>query len=521
MKNTKLFAFLMVLLMVVPMILTACGGGGGTTTSETPGIQAPTQEQGDPADRYDIDVKDLGGHEFMFLVYDDPAHKHLDCHEVYAAELTGDKINDAVYSRNAQLAQTYNCTVSEERCTKSELIASVKEPLIAGEYVYDFIYTSLISLKSLASSGLLVDFYSLDNIHLEKNWWDHNLAKGITVAGKLFYVNGDAGTLDDRDAQVMFFNRDLIEKNYLEDPFQLAKNGEWTIDKLFELSEACWEDLDGDGVFVVGKDVAAYMCPGQANWTHVVACGGLTLSDVDEKGNIYLPGGIKKEILDVWGELRPLLTSPHRDVSDSGSRFRNGRAAFYIMNLGSILNYGDSAFNFGVLPLPKRNAEQDKYYTTMEGGWLGVYSIPTTVDNMDEGDYKKAGFESGKEFCAYFLNAFGYYSRDTLTPAFYEDVVKRQMIRDETSLEMLELAVENKVYDPVALYSFGNIAFSMFRSVGCLHWSGTNSDYVGAVGDGTNYDTLTSKYAERLEAARKALNNYIKNTTADDTTENA
>ena len=492
-------SLILCLFLLLSVVFTACGGGA-TETAEGPGVIERTTEEADPNDVYDIEVKDLKGHEFLFITQETPT-AHLRANEIASEGLNGDKVNDAVFKRNAAIQKDYNCVFSEERA--SDVLNTVREPLIAGEYVYDVIYGRTPHLRTLSASGLLVDYTTLENIRLEKNWWDHNLHEGLAISGHLFYVNGDLSTVDDRSSIVMFFNRDMIQKNDLEDPFDLVKSGNWTVQKLYELSEACIEDTDGDGVWVPGKDVFAYLSPDFDNYT-LIAAAHLYLGDLQSDGTFSLPATVRKDILAAWTELRPLLTSPHRDVSDSGSRFRSGKAAFYSMNLGSLLNYTDTTIVFGVLPMPKLNAEQAEHWTTCSGAINYCFGIPITVDNMAD----TAGFESGREMVAYFLNALCYRSRDTITPAFFDQVLKHQMIRDEVSVEMLDLALKNKLYDPIVFFNFGSIG-NIFRDAGS-NGSGGSRGTAGAVGTDVNYDTLVSLYEARLAAARKALNNYLK-----------
>ncbi len=488
-------ALALCLLLLTSLVFTACGNG------EKPAVTAVatadvTEDQTDPNDVYDVEIRDLRGHDFAFLTQESD-YDHLRANEIYSEGLNGDKVNDAVFARNAAFEKDYNCTISESRT--SSVLNTAREPLIAGEYVYDVLYGRTTHLRTLSASGVMVDFTTLKNIQLEKNWWDHNLHEGLGIAGHLFYVTGEISTVDDRSANVLYYNQDLIEKNRLQDPTELALAGTWTVERLYEMSEACIADLDGDGVWTPGQDIFAWQGPDGCN-TCMIAAAHLYLGNRNNDGTFSLPATVRDDILDAWAKLKPLLTTPHRDVSDHGAYFRTGKAGFYAMNFASIAYYSTYDLNFGVLPLPKLNEEQEEYWTNVSNVTNFTFGIPVTVDLMQ--DAAAAGFESGREMVAYFLNALCYRSRDTVTPAFFDQVVKHQLVRDEKTVIMLDLALKNKLYDPIIFFNFGSIG-DIFKK------AGSNGSGKGFVGSGVNYDTLVSLYESRLAAARKALKNYL------------
>ncbi len=500
----KIASLALILFLLSGIVLTACGGGGGEATKTQGGPAVPTEEPVDPAGVWDKEIKNLQGHEFVFLVRDS-THWQLATMEVYAEELNGDKVNDAVYKRNALLAEKYNCTVSEQRSETP--LTTCREPLMAGEYVWDVLYTSMQQIRSLSASNLMVDLNTLHELDLTKNWWDHNLINGMSLHDHIFYATGDGDNVDDRCSWVIYVNLDILEKNRQDNPYQLVYDGKWTINKMYEMGEACWADLNGDGVFEAdgnGVDVAAYIGEKGNNLFHILACGE-RLSQRTDDGEFKLPATLTDNVLAIWAELKPLLTSPHRDVSDSGQRFRSEHAAFYGCNLGIILKWGNAELNFGILPFPKRNEEQKDYYSVFSHSWYAAYGIPVTVANIEE--YKAAGFESGAEMVGYFLDAYTYESTATVKVAFYDEVLRKQAVRDAESQDMLEFALVNKNYDPVAIYNFGSIA-SVFADAGCPNGSAAGTARA-PVGTDEKYDTVTSLYESRLKAARKALQNYL------------
>ena len=510
MKKVKVLALLLAVLMLLPLAFAGCGKDEGGKKGG-PSVVEETKEAEDTSKQYDAKIHDLHGHQFWFIVRELGQYQHLTVNEIYAEELNGDKVNDAVFKRNSTLQEKYNCEIHEDRVENPS--SAVKEQLLAGEYQYDYIYDGISRLRPLSASNLLADFKELEEVNLEKAWWDQNAIEGFGIAGKAFYVTGDAGTLDERSAWVMYFNKDILEKAHFETPYKLAREGKWTIDKMYEMMEATKEDSDGNGIWEIGKDRFSYIGEPFNNWIHVAACG-LHLSRISSAGEIEIPATISEDVLNAWAALKPLLTSPYRDVSDSGSRFRAGLGTFYSCLSGSILNMGKvDTLNFGVLPMPKLNEEQEEYWTSINSSWCYGFAIPVTTDNAP--DYEENGFESGREQAGYFLEAFSYYSMGTLSVAYYEQVVKHQVIKDEESVEMMDLALKNKLYDPVVIFNFGKIGNSVFQEAGS-NGGKAGSTGTAVPGSDVNYDTLVSLYESRVNAARKALKNYINYVTAED-----
>lgn len=494
MKKARILSLILAIVMLCSAFLVSCGGNDDDDQGGGGGNLIVENETEDTSKKYDAEIKNLNGHEFRFTVRDVPTHIGLDTHEVYAEATNGDKINDAVYARNSQLEEKYNCSIKEDRYAKPQ--STLKDPLTAGEYITDYIFSDVDRLRTLAQSNLLADLTNVKSIDFTKAWWDSAGLNGMNIAGKTFFVNGDGCTLDDRGSWIMYFNKAVVAEYTNKNLYDEVDAGRWTIDLMYDIMEHTAEDVNGDGQMTIGTDRFGYIGEQGNNRLHVQACG-VTLASVDENGNWSLPDTPPEEVLNVWAALRPLLTSSNREVSSKMSDFSSGLGTFYCCNLGGLLNAGTIPFEYGLLPMPKLNEQQDKYYTAP--GWmqLGAYCIPTTVDNAP--DWATNGFDSGVEQAAYFLEAFSYYSMQILTPAFIDQVVMKQAVRDENSPRMLEIALANKIYDPILGFDFGSI--NVFREAGS---TGANT-----VGSDANYDTLVSLYSSRVTAARTALEKYV------------
>ncbi len=501
--GNRIGALLLALLMLSSLLLVACQGDSASTQTATGEQNESKQEEQstteDLSSQYTAEKKDLKGHEFVFYTKQRSA-AHLNHVEVYAAAQNGEKVNDAVFKRNAQLQTDYNCKISEIR--EASITTVLREPLMTGEYICDFIFASAKDMRNLAKNSLMVDMTQLENIDLTKTWIDQEAIEGLNMLGKVFFVTGDACTVDDRWVNALFFNTEFV-KGWDENAnlYQDVRDGKWTLERMQQVMVGTAADVDGDGqVATYNKDRFGYTCGYSADIYHPLGCG-VTVSTYSSAGEIVIPATPSRELLDAWEACRTVLTSPVRmncEGLSGGNVFRSGLATFYSCNIGSLLNWGDVQYQLGILPYPKMNAEQEKYYAPISFD-LGGYGIPVTVDNDPAKDYEKAGFASGREMCAYFLEAFSYYSVDTLTPAFFEQVLGKQIVMDTDSIEMLEIALSNRVYDPVIGYNFGGMEY-IFRGVGSID---------GQPGTDVNYSKINSEYLSRVTKAREAVQDYL------------
>ncbi|MBP5289764.1 MAG: hypothetical protein J6Z79_07850, partial [Clostridia bacterium] len=343
MKSTKILALLLAVLMLLATALAGCSKDDGK--SNKPGADVIEETEVDQSGVYDAKIHDLHGHEFYFLARS-TTHQHLQVNEIYAEEQTGDKINDAVFKRNSQLEEKYNCKIIQDM--NDDPATAVREQLLAGEYQYDFLYTRTSDLRRLSASNLLVDFKQLDNVDLSKAWWDQNAIEGLGIAGKAYYVMGSAGTMDERASWAIYFNKDYVDQAGLDSPYGLVKEGKWTIDKMVEYMNATAQDTNGDGVMEIGVDRFGYVGEPLNNWMHVAACN-CRLSNISSSGDIELPGTVNKDVLAAWAALKPLLTSDLRNVTDNGG-FSNGKCTFYGCLSGVIFNISKKEVNWGILP---------------------------------------------------------------------------------------------------------------------------------------------------------------------------
>ncbi|MDQ6420009.1 extracellular solute-binding protein [Paenibacillus sp. LHD-117] len=123
---------------------------------------------------------------------------------------------------------------------------------LAGEPFADIVVMELFwAFPTLVNKGFLqpIDEY-LDMNDPKYNDW---MKKGGSFGGKQYgFYDGSPSPYG------FFYNKTLVEKFGLEDPYELQQKGEWTWDKMREFAKAATKDTDGDGKTDVYGIAGAY-----------------------------------------------------------------------------------------------------------------------------------------------------------------------------------------------------------------------------------------------------------------------
>ncbi|MBE6658876.1 MAG: hypothetical protein E7604_10615 [Ruminococcaceae bacterium] len=265
-------------------------------------------------------------------------------------------------------------------------------------------------------------------------------------------MNGDVNLLDNDCTYLMFFNKKLISDFDLEEPYQLVRDGKWTLDVFSEMCQNISADINGDGI-MDENDRWGYVTTDKGPNTFFYG-SDLKFVYFDENNVPVLQPDMEK-ITSVLDKVVGILGRTHR-VSFIPSHhtightmFMEDRSLFY----GEVLSYvgglREMESEFGILPIPKYDEAQSAYYTYCESN-----SSTATILNVET-----------QETAALILEAMAIQSYITVTPAYYDVAIQRKYSRDEDSIEMLDIALENRVYDMARVYSAEFGIHEIFQSL--------------------------------------------------------
>ena len=133
------------------------------------------------------------------------------------------------------------------------------------------------------------------------------------------------------------------------------------------------------------------------------------------------------------------------------SYFGDNKIAFYSHNIYDALELRDMEAEFGMLPLPKLNEEQEEYYSISNRYFSSYALIP-----LASPDPQIAGT---------LLNALSYYGNKLLREAVYDRSFRSlKLLRDEDSVQMFELIIDTQIQDMGLFYT--STAYSTVSGIG-------------------------------------------------------
>lgn len=368
-------------------------------------------------------------------------------------------INEAVKARNDKIEEDYGLKI--EVISAKYPSEDVKVLIQGGVCDYDIVVDSVDRMVTSVTDNL---YCSIDEyLDLDNAWWDKASINSLTLSDKHYFVAGDALITDDESIYLTLFNKDMYNNNSalketFGDIYQLVNDGKFTYDAFLQMCKiASHTDENGQWGFdaTYGNLSHAYGA------TIMVNGAGVALAEKIDDGTVQLNPGTEKALA-VFDQVYAIMsdktiTQRAELIIGKGSNpstygfseleemFKNGRGLFYNTTSSSISNlkYSTEAldFQFGVLPIPKYDEAQDKYYCSVNRYQSSVIGIPSTnTENI--------------EATAFLLEALGYYS-EGVTEAYYETTLKLQAIEDNEDAEMLDLIYSNRFYDIGAIYPWG------------------------------------------------------------------
>ncbi len=415
---------------------------GVSAANPTETTEADTEEETEEKLSLGLEPQKFDGYKFHIFTHSSIVN------DFEAEEFIGEPINDAMYQRVMTVQDNYDCEIenivitADNRQGHTALGISVQ----AGTNDYDLACLSAYSSCDAMIAGYLLDIYKVPNLDLSQPWWDQYAVDDFTFKGACYMATGDISIGDNKSTFCIYYNKRMADEYNLPNVYEMVDKKTWTIDGFRTLAETVDSNLDydNDGSHVNDVDDIYGIYIWDDIMMGIVNASGIKCCSVDENGDIQLTLYSEK-FVDAFNKFTAYAYN--KDVTCAYQRngydqdygtiaFREGRALFFMDYLFNATDFREMEDDFGILPLPLFDENQDRYYNSAASWMLSLYSIPK--NSFSEEELARTGF---------ITQALAYESLYTLTPAYYSQTLQSKVSRDEDSARMLDLIFSTRTYD--------------------------------------------------------------------------
>ena len=398
---------------------------------------------------------DYGGYDFRILNIDQDSMWWAITYIDVEAENTAEVVNDAIYRRNRNIEEKYNFNINEINMSRSALSSAVKKSVGAGTDDYDVAIPYTQDIPGIVQNNLLVDLHKVNNLDFSKPWWTNDVSHYFSIDNKILFAMSDFILTDNDDVVITMYNKKLAETlgiDGAETLYQLVDEGKWTLDKFTELTKAAAFDTNGNGKVDPQEDRFGLVC---VSWLYAAMLGGFNEFIVSKDSDDLPYLSCKSErFLTCYQAMAEYMSNREWVVREGDDNigtgeagrtetvFVNDRALMCVQVLSCCRLYKDMGSDFGILPMPKLDENQEKYCSYMCGSTC--ITIPKTNTNLD-----RTGL---------ILEALSAESRRLVIPAYYEVALGAKYLRDEGSFKMLDIILDNRVYELCDIYAWGGLS---------------------------------------------------------------
>jgi len=413
------------LLLAMLLTLASCGGEAGEDAI-TDMISDDTTEILPTGPQLNIGSETYDGQKFTILTTLHNEWEHV------VEEATGEIVNDAIYNRNMNVESLLNIDIeyivsAGNWGDRNAYCALIRSDVMSDSKAYDLITGVTVCVMPLTLERMFLHADELEYVNIENPWWVSGMMEDIALDGKLYGLLGDACVNLYTDLAVFYFNKTLLDEYQLENPYDLVRSGSWTIDKLSEMVQNISHDLNGDSELTAEDDQFGMMGFSTVNRSLMTGAEIQTIPIVDGMPTVV---DLSERFVSMYDKLYKLCAENNGyitvegDYTKNSAHFANGQTLFIDNWLRAVNLFRDMEDDFGIIPFPKLDADQQEYHTQI-GTSTSMLFVPITA--------KDAALTSKV------AEAMSYYGWKDVVPAYYEVALKEKYTRDEDVKEMLDI----------------------------------------------------------------------------------
>ncbi len=411
--------------------------------------------------------------------------------QVYYHEISGDLVNDALYSRESKLKSRLDIETNwifkdgswDGKNSHLEFLSLLENDITAGTGEYDLVVGYNLIPPAAAIKGFLSDLTQSSYIELDKPWWPQSYVEQASYNDKLYFLaeSSSYGVL--RNMMGVFFNTKLVDTFGLEDPYQLVLDGNWTAEKMFSMTQGTYSDLDGSNT-KNELDQFGFASATKPYLDSLFYGMGLKTTSFDSEGVPQFTLGETKVVDYITKITSYIHNNPDIYTIDTSQykMFREGRAVFYhtAVAIADTIK-SEAGLSYGVAPMPKASIDSD--YHTPLSNTHDVWCIPTTAKEFEKSSAA--------------LEIFGSEAYRQVYPAYFETALKVKYASNEKIGQVYDTMRDSLTFDFGYIYS---IAFTRMPMLDVRDVVSNNTGNWAST-----WDSKKSVYIDELEIIITAL----------------
>ena len=269
-NNNRIQSLSFVLSLLAAVSAISCGGEGTSadtsvnTASDITSAVTEALTEAAPAYTDDIPDTDLGGYSFRILSEFWTFDSTYGAHRMMYDEYTGNPVNDVLHESTLYIEERFNCDlVMIDGGDPYQLEGNAKNAILGGENAFDLIVAHDGNMRSLAQQGFLYNIYDIEQFNFDKPWWQPS--KDLDFLGDLYFASSYLSFTGLHWTRALMVNKEYMHSIDLEMPYDLVREGKWTLDAFHDMIVDYGSDLNGDGVLnAIDANILAKMIAGEA-----------------------------------------------------------------------------------------------------------------------------------------------------------------------------------------------------------------------------------------------------------------
>jgi len=413
-------------------------------------------------------------------------------------EETGNLLSDAVYKRQREIEDIFGLkwtdVVTEHGDDTQQ---KVIQDTLSNMGAYDLAHGAVLTVgQPLMVSRSIMNVNEFTVLDLSQEWWIATLEETFSINGKLYLLTGTAVAEHYSDAGCVLFNKNVASNFDIPDLYEIVNNGEWTVDKMFEISQAVPANTTGTGVYRFG------FTDHRSVGFDFLFGNGMSITSFDDEGTPMIPETLSAELSDFADKMSNVLgdetlvctgrvtnaggedITEKYGVKELSDMFVDGEILFWLDSTSAVTSFREKDVEFGIIPYPKGDVSME-YRTYAQSGMGSALYVPKTVKDVEKVDV--------------IVEAMAALSQKHLKPAFYDKMLKGRSTYDNDSRKMIDIISSTKTYDLVDIFSGGDM--------------NTRGDYINLIDRAIKHDS--SSIASNYKSTAKFTSIKIKRLVSD------